>query len=278
MITYSVKDNVRMYPKTWKFPAGEVGVSTIQISQLSIINEIIIFASLTSSDEIMQLLLLTDALKRQHVGLPINLKLGYIPYARQDRVCNEGESLSIKVFADLINSQNYNSVTLIDPHSDVSSALFNNCIVIKQVDIYKKYFQSRYHIIDKNRILVAPDAGAMKKCNDIAALGNFSNVLFANKTRDMRTGNITDLKLTGNVSGKHVVVIDDIGDGMGTFVQLGNLLKANDVAKLDLIITHGIFTKGHKVVTSIYDNVYTTNSFHQDRSGNVEGVEYVQIL
>ena len=56
-------------------------------------------ACLTSSDEIIQLFMLTDALKRQYVNSRFELTLGYIPYGRQDRVCNEGESLSIKVFA-----------------------------------------------------------------------------------------------------------------------------------------------------------------------------------
>lgn len=279
MITYSFPENrVRCHPKVWNFPAGEVGVQVQNHGRPQEVKEVLITASLTNSDEVMRLFMLTDALRRQFFNAKLSLVLGYIPYARQDRVCNVGDSLSIAVFARLINAQNYEQVTLIDPHSDVAPALFERTVVESQALVFDNHFNALFNWETENRILVAPDAGAAKKAAVIAAGGKFSNVLYAVKNRNLATGEITELSLTGDVLGKDVVVVDDIGDGMGTFVQLGNVLRAKGVKSLTLIITHGIFTKGHKVVTDIYDRVYTTNTYHQDRIGNFEGVEYVKII
>ena len=94
MIKYRV-DNIGYAPSPWKFPAGEVGISiafdAVALARL----KVIIYAAITSSDEVMQLFMLTDALKRQYTNANIHLVLGYTPYGRQDRVCSEGESLSV---------------------------------------------------------------------------------------------------------------------------------------------------------------------------------------
>jgi len=60
----------------------------------------------------------------------INLFIPYFPAARQDRVMIQGEPLSVKVYADIINNANVNKVTVYDAHSEVTSAVLNNCKVI----------------------------------------------------------------------------------------------------------------------------------------------------
>lgn len=279
MITYSFPENrVRCHPKVWNFPAGEVGVRVQNHGRPQEVKEVLITASLTSSDEVMQLFMLTDALRRQFFNAKLSLVLGYIPYARQDRVCNVGDSLSIAVFARLINAQNYEQVTLIDPHSDVAPALFERTVVESQALVFENHFNALFNWENENRILVAPDAGAAKKAAVIAAGGKFSNVLYAVKNRNLATGEITELSLTGDVLGKDVVVVDDLADGGRTFTELAEVLKAKGAKSMKLIVTHGIFTKGPEVLTSCYDAVYTTNTYHQDRNGWVDGIHYSKII
>ena len=278
MITYSFENRVRVHPKTWKFPAGEVGVRVLNHGAISSIKSIRINASITSSDEIMELFMLTDALRRKFHNAEISLALGYVPYGRQDRVCEEGDSLSIAVFAQLINSQNYSKVYICDPHSDVTPALFKNVRIDTQAEIFAEKFDYIFDWDNDDRVLVAPDAGAAKKAAVIASGGKFSDVLYAVKSRDMATGEITQLTLTGDVSGKDVVVVDDICDGGRTFIELGNLLKQGGAKSMKLIITHGIFSKGEKVLTDVYDEVYTTNTYHQDREGMVNGIYYTRLI
>lgn len=276
MITYSV-NTVKHIPKTWNFPAGEVGVSAHFDNNATKTDLVKISGHLTNSDEIMKLLMLTDALKRQYTNAQIELHLGYIPYGRQDRVCSEGESLSIKVFANLINAQEYSRVVIFDPHSDVTPALLNNCEVFTQREIFNKLFA--YKISSECRdVIIAPDFGASKKVLDIYNDGYFKEMMVADKVRDLKTGYITDFNFTGDVEGKHCVVVDDILDGGATFILIGDALVERGAKSLSLVVTHGIFSKGTEPITSIYDKVYTTNSYHHSRVGLVDGVEYIELI
>lgn len=269
---------VRQYPASiWNFPSGEVGIRINDAQHGHTVETAIIYAALRSSDEVMQLLMITDAIRRQYPNAKVSLVLGYTPYGRQDRVCNVGESLSIKVFADLINSQDYHQATLIDPHSYVSEALFNKCEVFTQEQVFGRCFSPHIPLVHRD-LIVAPDAGAAKKAQSIAEKHNFSDVLYASKTRDMETGNITKYEISGDVKGRQVVVVDDLVDGGATFLLLGKKLREAGAAKLTLCITHGIFTKGTERLAEMYDELYTTNTYHADRVGLIDGVNYIKLM
>lgn len=269
MISYQI-GNIRYQVKTWNFPAGEVGVK-IQFHSYAQKQELVrVIASITSSDEMIQLFMITDALRRQFYNAKIELWLGYTPYGRQDRVCNECESLSLAVFSSLINSQGYSRVIVLDPHSDVTPALLNNCHVNCLRDIFIEMLGERYD----QHVFIAPDAGAAKKVSSIAEYFG-CDVVYGVKKRNIADGKIISLDLSGDVAGKKVIVVDDICDGGATFLTLGSLLKEKGVKSADLFVTHGIFSKGTKELAEIYTNIYTTNSYHQDRGDEiVDGVHY----
>jgi ribose-phosphate pyrophosphokinase len=269
MITYQIA-GVSYRIKNWKFPAGEVGCMIPFHNAPQHVKCVSIKASIQSSDELMQLFMVTDSIRRLFTEASIELYLGYTPYGRQDRVCNEGESLSIKVFASLINSQCYDKVVILDPHSDVTTAVFDKVAV---VPLDKVFFDSMKHKVNSEYVFVAPDAGAAKKVKLIADKFG-ADCIFGIKTRNMSDGSITDLVLSGDVSDKKVIVVDDICDAGATFLKLAEILKQRNVKSMDLFVTHGIFTKGTECLTSVYNTVYTTNSYHQDREGVVDGVNY----
>ena len=126
--------------ETFNFPGGECHV---KITSESINNETSVHAHLNNSDDIMCLILTIDAIRRANHETRIFLTIPYFPYGRQDRVCNEGESLSIKVMADIINNLHCTSITIYDPHSDVTPALLRNCKVITLADIIAKSFLAK---------------------------------------------------------------------------------------------------------------------------------------
>ena len=100
------------------FSGGEVHVA-LQAGPINSDLTPRIYANVRSSNDVMELLLVTEALKAYVPGKQIELTLPYFPYARQDRRMNPGEALSVKVMADLINLQQYSQVTVWEPHSDV---------------------------------------------------------------------------------------------------------------------------------------------------------------
>jgi len=243
--------------KSFTFPGGEIQV----VLDDTVPNDGFIYASIRNSDDIIKLLLATDAYTRKYGHKP-ELYLPYIPYARQDRVANKGESLSIKVFTDLINSQEYPVVHVLDPHSDISTALINNIKVTDSTEFAKKVCKQ----IDINDYtLIAPDAGCLKKVYKIAKeVGYTGEVVFCEKQRDTVTGNITGTKIYCSIlEDKNFILFDDICDGGRTFIEIAKILKANGCNKVILATTHGIYSKGLEVMFEYIDELYCTDSFKE---------------
>lgn len=239
-----------------KFSGGEVQVKLNlykwPITRYNV--DLCILAHIHTSDDIMTLLLVTDALRR-HGGSHIRLAMPYVPYGRQDRVCAIGESLSLKVFCDIINSQNYDEVTVWDPHSDVSLALLNRVKCITQ-----SLFVQRIKMIPGS-YLVAPDAGALKKIGDVSKATGL-RIILANKTRDPVTGVITDVEVHSmKVGMADLLIVDDICDGGRTFIELAKKLRPLTTGKISLYVTHGIFSQGLSVFEGILDEIYCPNVF-----------------
>lgn len=252
---YTKVRNIKALVHQQTFPGGEVMIRLNQ--KFNHTDKVEVIAHLKNSEDVMALLLTVDAVRREDSSVSISLSLPYVPYARQDRVCNEGESLSIAVMASLINSCNFSKVEIIDPHSDVTPALINNVIIKTQESIFRSVYQSW-----KDTWIIAPDAGAYKKSHKFAQSVGAAGVISCNKVRDVKTGKIEGVSCLEDVSGKHLLVLDDICDGGRTFIEVASLLKELGCGSIDLAVTHGIFSKGVEVVAKHFDNVYTTNSFH----------------
>lgn len=255
---------------TMKFPGGEVGVNVNTgsvspfTSQAQGVATIKLTAKVQSSDNLMEMFMATDALRRVYPFARIDLLIPYFPYARQDRVCNAGEALSVKVMAQLINAMDYATVTVVDPHSHVLVGALDRCYVIDQSEAFRNIKQDW-----SNWTIIAPDAGAAKKTEEFAKLVHAKDVLYFNKSRELSTGRITGMKmlnpeiLTGN---NKLLVLDDICDGGRTFVELYQAFDNPThigYDRLELAVTHGIFSKGVSVLTSVYDHVYTTDTLPQ---------------
>jgi ribose-phosphate pyrophosphokinase len=240
----------------WKFPGGEIGVKLSSFRRC----HTQIFARLRSSDEVMKLVMTVDALRRCGVE-DLSLYIPYTPYGRQDRQCNDMESFSLKVFANLINSLNFKWVYVYDEHSPVTTALLDRATNIENTAFA---LESIKRIGDPNLVLISPDAGAYKK---VAKLQEYvsNEVVYATKTRDLSTGKLTNVSFPFQLEGKSCLVIDDICDGGATFLGLGAKLKEAGAGKLYLAVSHGIFSKGLNDLCKYYNKIFTTNSFYSEQ-------------
>lgn len=201
-----------------------------------------------------------DALRRNNKNVNITLIIPHCMYARQDRVFGDGNSLGVKVFANIINSLELNEVVICDPHSDVVTALLDNVRVVKQASVFKNILSNM-----SDACFIAPDSGAVKRTTEMATAAVSDSIVCMGKRRNMRDGKITKTELYGDVYGKRCVIVDDICDGGATFIAAANVLKEAGAASVELIVTHGIFTKGVKHVAQHFDKVYTANTFHQSK-------------
>ncbi|MEM6684677.1 MAG: ribose-phosphate diphosphokinase [Bacteroidota bacterium] len=251
--------------ETFTFSGGE---PHIKIKE-SVKGAVTITQRIQSFNDVGLILLATDALRRMHVK-EIQLFIPYFPAARQDRVMIPGEPLSVKVYAEIINSQQYEKVTVFDPHSEVTPAILNNVAVIHN----HQFVQRCLETIKDDIILIAPDGGALKKIYKLSAYLGGIDIVECSKKRDIQTGELSGFTVyADDLKGKTAVVVDDICDGGGTFLGLGKALQEKNAGALHLIVSHGIFSKGFEALENIYTTIFTTNSFRDVNSANVVQVK-----
>lgn len=241
-------------------------------SDLKGVNEISITTRINSFNDFGMLLCTVDALKRMKIE-KINVFIPYFPGARQDRVMVPGESLTVKVYADILNSLNLNSIKIFDPHSEVTPALLNNCEVINNHQFIKNVIDQ----IDREIILISPDGGALKKVYKVSESLGGVRVVECSKRRNIKNGELEGFKVyEEDLRGKDCLIVDDICDGGGTFTGLAKELKKKNAGDLYLAVSHGVFSKGTKELNKYYTKTFATDSFRT--MDEVEKIKLEEIL
>lgn len=270
-LTIKTEGKILSY-QSFLFPDGAVGVKLNHDDHnfrcLASKTYVSIIARIKSSEDIMELVMMTDALRRWLRQVPINLILPACPYQRQDRQCVDGEAFSLKVFANLINSLNYSKVTVFDAHSDVLGGVFDRVSLIMQSEIIGKFDKFNAKVTEDRPIFVSPDAGANKKTSELASLYSHQYFIRADKLRNLSTGKIKEIVVVSNrdqVEGQNVLIIDDLIDKGGTFMGLAKALKDKGAKSVELYCTHGLFTGPiQPLFDSGISHIWTTNSFRTD--------------
>jgi ribose-phosphate pyrophosphokinase len=187
----------------------------------------------THEGEFMHLAQLKDLLNMYMVDKKLTLK--YLPYARQDKHITNTTTFSLRTFAKLLNSLEFDYVAISDPHSSEALELIDGSYAYYPTDlIHNIGFNT------KTNLVVYPDKGALDKYSKVYPF----NHIYGEKVRDQLTGNITSYKLIGSPAGKNVLIVDDICDGGATFKILAVDLYNAGAKEVNLFVTHGIFSKG----------------------------------
>jgi len=253
--------------KISKFPDGQ---QSINLDFIHLEDEVKISSRLNDFKDLEVILCATAALRNLGVKT-IHLYVPYFLGARSDRQFEDGGINYLKdVICPIINSQNYETVTIVDAHSDVLEACIHNYRKIDNIKLVKFALTD----IDNTNgarerlILVSPDAGALKKMYHVSEHFGIDKMVIANKHRDIKTGKITHTEvpgLTQEPGSKNFVIIDDICDGGRTFLEIAKTIRKeredsvfND--KIYLVVTHGIFSAGFSELKNWIDGIYCTNS------------------
>ena len=229
------------------------------------VGDLVITQRYNKVDDLVKIILANDAARR--MGFKnIKLFLPYFPAARQDRVCNSGEPLTIKVFTEMINSCGFDEVIILCPHSDVTPALINNVTVLDELNYVDMVINSLYKS-SRDINIVCPDAGAGKRVNKIVQhLSNNDghvnfNLIRCEKIRDVKDGAIKEFFVDAENLGEFPTIIcDDINSMAGTFLGLGKKLKEKNCGALMLYTSHSDCVEGIQRAIEYFDHVYTTNS------------------
>jgi len=228
----------------------------------------VVISSRMNSMEDVGLIVCANQALRELGAKTVNLYVPYFLGSRSDRKFAEGGINFLKsVICPIINSQGFDSVTVVDPHSDVLEACLNNfhkATNVKVVEFAVNDYLTQFPVGKDKIVLVSPDAGALKKVFHVSEELHFKNeIVIASKHRDVISGKITrtDVPLNETHDGKDFFILDDLIDGGRTFIEIAKVIrKEKPEAKIYLVVTHGIFSAGFRELASYFDGIYCTNS------------------
>lgn len=209
--------------------------------------------------DLMHLLSWADFLDREDDAATRSIFLPYLPAARADR----GAPLGAAIYSHLINAAALDHVITIDPHSPVAPGLYRGLKTFPVERIIRKEVQDPTHDRgpDIYTGVIAPDKGAEKRA--LAAAHAIGVPLYrAGKSRDEASGKLSGFHMIDELprDGK-LLIVDDICDGGGTFLGLAEATGLNK-DRLDLWVTHGIFSKGLGELRQHFGVIHTTDSFY----------------
>ena len=214
-----------------------------------------------SNANLMELMLITDALKRSSAS-KITAIIPYYGYARQDRrVRSARVPISAKVIADMMNTVGVDRVLTVDLHSESIQGFFDmpadNVYATK---IMHDDIKSRSSD-DEPILVVSPDAGGVVRARALAKFLGQSDLAIIDKRR--ATANESEvMNIIGDVAGKCCIVPDDMIDTAGTLCNASQALKDAGAAKVKAYITHPVLSGPaiERISNSSIDELVVTNS------------------
>lgn len=230
-----------------RFPAGECHVQTDRVMD----GETPLYLYLTGADANDYVTAGMWIDYAHQAGHKVTALIPYLPGARQDR----GNPFGAKVYANLINAMEADVVVCFDPHSETMPALVKNLRVVHSDAVIKKVL--RKHLAGYAGI-ICPDAGARERTEKTAATLGLP-VYYATKHRDFTTGRLSHFECEELPADGTFLVVDDICDGGGTF---RGLAEATGLPKdrLDLWVSHGVFSGNAAALNEHFGNIFTTDS------------------
>lgn len=228
-----------------KFLDGEI----LPLFEESVRGEDILFVqSTTSSDTIMETLLVIDAAKRSDCK-SFTLITPFQGYSRQDKTDHLRSSIGSKMLADILETVGMSRIITVDLHASSIQGFYN--VPIIHLNGNKIFIEH----IRKNQIedltIIAPDQGAVKRASDFCKAFPESTFAMINKKR-IKPNEIHSMELVGDVEGRNVVIVDDMADTLGTLKKASELIMAKGAKSVRAIATHGILSG------AAMENLYTS--------------------
>lgn len=219
-----------------KFSDGEISV---QITQSVRGQDVYIIqpTCAPTNDNLMELLIMVDALKRSSAK-SINAVIPYYGYARQDRKAAPRVPISAKLVADLLEKAGIHRVVTIDLHAAQIQGFFNiPADNLFGSILFVNYIKSKNL---KNPIIASPDIGGVARARQYADKLGYDLVIVDKKREKANESQV--MNIIGDVKGKDVILVDDMVDTAGTLVKAAEVLKEKGANSVMACCTHGVLS------------------------------------
>ena len=256
-----------------RFADGEI---YIEINENIRGNSVFVIQSTSNpaNDNIMELLLVVDALKRSSAKT-VTAVIPYFGYARQDRKVAPRTSISAKVVANLISNAGATRVVTVDLHAGQIQGFFDMPVDnLYTAPLFSKYIKKKLNT--KKLICVSPDVGGVARTRDLA--NRIKADLAIIDKRRPAPGKSEVMNILGNVKGKTCIIVDDIIDSGGTIINAVDALKKNGAVDVYVFITHGVLSgdAAKKIQKSKIKKLIITDSI--DNSKKTKNNSKIEVL
>ncbi|MFN3480701.1 MAG: ribose-phosphate pyrophosphokinase [Thermodesulfovibrionales bacterium] len=213
------------------------------------------------NDNIMELLLIIDALKRASARR-ITAVIPYYGYARQDRKVQPRVPISSKLVADLITAAGANRVLTVDLHAGQIQGFFNIPVDhLYASPVLLDYVRKKDF---KDLVIVSPDAGGVERARSFARKLQCSLAII-DKRREM--ANVSRvMNVIGEVKDRDVIILDDMIDTAGTTTQAASALREHGARRVFAASTHAVLSGPaiDRINESVIEEVIVTNTIPLD--------------
>lgn len=197
----------------------------------------LIQSTFAPSDNMMELLLMIDAARRASADKVIAV-IPYYGYARQDRKDRPRVAIGSKLVANMLVAAGADRVITMDLHAPQIQGYFD--IPVDHLDSHAVFIPYIESLRLENLTFAAPDVGATNRIREIASYFN-AEMVICDKHRK-RANEIASMVVIGDVTGKDIVIIDDICDTGGTLAKSAGLLKEKGARSVRAMITHPVLS------------------------------------
>ena len=219
-----------------KFSDGEISVN-IWESVRGLDIYIVQATSNPVNDNLMELLIMIDAMKRASAGR-INAIIPYYGYARQDRKAKARDPITAKLVANLIVAAGANRVLTMDLHANQIQGYFDIPVDhLLGMPILAKYFQDM-HLEDP--VVVSPDHGSVTRARNMAQYLNCPIAIIDKRRPEPNKSEI--MNIIGNIENKNCIIVDDMIDTAGTICNAANAIKELGAKSVRAAATHPILS------------------------------------
>jgi len=229
-----------------------------------------------ANDNLMELLIMTDALRRSSAAR-ITAVIPYFGYARQDRRAKARTPISAKLVANLLTEAGVQRVLTLDLHAAQIQGFFD--IPVDNLYAAPIFTMDILHQFDgglDGLMVVSPDVGGVGRAREIAKrLG--VPLAIVDKRRE-KAGEVAEMTVIGEVAGKTCLIVDDICDTAGTLCKAAQLLVDHGAAEVHAYITHGVLSGPAvgRIENSVMKSLVISDSI--EPSAEVRGARNIRIV
>ena len=256
-----------------RFADGEI---YIEINENIRGNSVFVIQSTSNpaNDNLMELLLVIDALKRSSAK-NVTAVIPYFGYARQDRKVAPRTSISAKVVANLITNAGASRVVTVDLHAGQIQGFFDMPVDnLFTTPLFAKYIKRK--LSNKKLICVSPDVGGVQRTRGLATRIK-ADLAIIDKRRPA-PGKSQVMNIIGDVKNKTCIIVDDIIDSGGTIVNAVEALKKNGANEVYVFITHAVLSGDavRKIKNSKIKKLIITDTI--DNSHKIKNNNKIEVL